>query len=265
MNDSNTHLQDEELILLHYRDGKDLSRVEEHLQSCSECRIRFEKLDNLLGSISVPEPPPRPANYGTDVWNRIRADLPDLPRRRQWWSWSSPPLRWAAAGALAALLALAFMLGRYSRPAQPGVTSVTKLSPKQAKEKVLLVAVGDHLDRSQMLLLELAHASGEGEIDISDEQQHALELASANRLYRATALQVGDKRMASVLDDLERVLLEIGHQPAKVSASDLEQVQKRIQTQGILFKVRVTRTKVRDEIRAPLPETAPSRGKGQTT
>ena len=90
-------------------------------------------------------------------------------------------------------------------------------------------------------------------------------IASQIRLYRATALQVGDKRMASVLDDLERVLLEIGHQPAKVSAADLEQVQKRIQTQGILFKVRVTRTKVRDEIRAPLPETAPSRGKGQTT
>ena len=54
MSDSNTHLQDEELILFHYRDGKDLSRVEEHLQSCSDCRIRFEKLDNLLGSMSVP-------------------------------------------------------------------------------------------------------------------------------------------------------------------------------------------------------------------
>ena len=265
MSDSNVHLQDEELILFHYHDGKDLSRVEEHLQSCAACRIRFEKLEKLLGSISVPEPPARSAEYGTNVWNRIRADLPDLPQPRRWWSWSAPPLRWAAAGALALLLVLAFMLGRYSLPAQPDANSTTKLSPKQAKEKVLLVAVGDHLDRSQMLLLELAHASGEGEIDISGEQQHALELASANRLYRATALQVGDKRMASVLDDLERVLLEIGHQPAKVSAADLQQVQKRIQTQEILFKVRVTRTKVRDEIRAPLPYTAPSRGKGQTT
>jgi hypothetical protein len=259
------HLNEEELILFYYRDGNSVDAVNEHLRACAACRSRYESLETLLGSIAVPEAPPRPATYGTDVWNRVRAELPDLPQARRWWSWSSPQLRWAGAGALAVLLVLAFMLGRYSRPPQPDSTSISNLTSRQAREKVLLVAVGDHLDRSQMLLLELAHASGEGEIDISEEQQHALELASANRLYRATALQLGDKRMASVLDDLERVLLEIAHQPAKVSAADLEHVQKRIQTQGILFKVRVTRTKVRDEIHSPFYGEAPERSKGKTT
>ena len=262
---SQPHLQEEDLILYFYRDGKDTAATKQHLESCFFCRNRYTAIERLLGSVSAPEPPARGTNYGTEVWNRIRGELPELPARRHLWSWSLPSSRWALAGTVAALLIIAFALGRYSRPAQPNSTSITKTTPQQAKERVLLVAVGDHLDRSQMLLLELAHTSGEGEIDISDEQKHALELASANRLYRATALQIGDKKMASVLDDLERVLLEIGHQPSKVSSADLEQVQKRIQTQGILFKVRVTRSKVRDEITSPRSTVAPARGKGQTT
>jgi len=262
---SQAHLEDEDLIFYYYRDGNNLDTTEQHLHVCGACRARFGAVQGLLESISVPVTPPRPDHYGTDVWNRIRAELPDFPPRRRFWSWSWPPTRWAWAGAVAVLIVVAFLLGRYSRPNQPNPNSVARITPEQAREKVLLVAVGDHLDRSQMLLLELAHASGQGEIDISDEQRHALELAAANRLYRATALQIGDRKMASVLDELERVLLEIGHQPTKLSAAGLEQVQKRIQTQGILFKVRVTRSKVRDEIYGPRPSGTTGRVKGQTT
>jgi len=163
---------------------------------------------------------------------------------------------------MAVLIVAAFVLGRFSRPPQQLGPPVT--ANQQNRERVLLVAVGDHLDRSQMLLVELAHASGaEGDIDISSERQHALDLAAANRLYRSTALQVGDKKMAGVLDELERVLLEIGHQPSRISAEDLQQIQDRIQSQGILFKVRVVRGKVRDQAAGP-QRTQSSKGEGRT-
>jgi hypothetical protein len=115
-----------------------------------------------------------------------------------------------------------------------------------------------------MLLMELSHASGPGEIDISSEQQHAIELANANRLYRTTAQQVGDASIAALLDELERVLLQVGHQPSSITAGDLKEIQDSIQSQGILFKVRVVRANVRKEA-AQRPRTTSSQMKGQTT
>jgi hypothetical protein len=128
----------------------------------------------------------------------------------------------------------------------------------------LLVAVGDHLDRSQMLLLELSHASEPGDIDASGGRQRAIELANANRLYRTTAQNVGDVAMVSLLDELERVLLEVGHQPTRLTASDLKGIQDNIESQGILFKVRVVRANVRNES-AQRSRTASSPKKGPTT
>lgn len=45
--------------------------------------------------------------------------------------------------------------------------------------------------------------------------------------------------MAAVLDELERSLLEIVHSPSPISATDLEQIRRRIDAAALLFKVRV--------------------------
>jgi hypothetical protein len=107
------------------------------------------------------------------------------------------------------------------------------------------------------------HASGAGEIDISREQQRAIELTDANRLYRTTAQQVGDTSIVNLLDELERVLLQVGHQPSNITAGELKRIQDSIQSQGILFKVRVVRSNVREQS-AQRPRTASSQKKGQT-
>ncbi len=178
--------------------------------------------------------------------------------------------RWAWAGAVAALLVVVFLLGRYSSKKQSPVneaanTGVTSAAPaQQVRERVLLLAVVDHLDRSQMLLLELPHASEPGEVDISGGRQRAIELANANRLYRTTAQRVGDANIVTLLDELERVLLQVGHQPNRLTARDLKEIQDSIQSRGILFKVRVVRANVRKES-AQRPRTASSPRKGQKT
>jgi hypothetical protein len=64
-------------------------------------------------------------------------------------------------------------------------------------------------------------------------------LLDANRLYRETAKQDGDAALASVLDDLERVLLDVAHSPKEVTPAQLENIRQRIEAHGILFKVRV--------------------------
>ena len=62
---------------------------------------------------------------------------------------------------------------------------------------------------------------------------------ASNRIYRQTATQRGDDRLASVLSDLEPVLLEIAHSDGKLSPDEATALQKRIDSKGLLFKVRV--------------------------
>jgi len=109
------------------------------------------------------------------------------------------------------------------------------------RERVLLVAVGDHLERSQMMLVELSHADApkQGSLDISYEQRAAEDLLESNRLYRQTASSAGDTATASLLDDLERVLLEVAHSPSAVSEGQLDDLRKQIDDKGILMKVKV--------------------------
>ena len=135
---------------------------------------------------------------------------------------------------MAVVIIAAFVAGRYwPRPqtASPQVASAPISAP--VRERILLVAVGDHLDRSQMLLLDLENAEppkgpAAGMVDISAQQQRAGDLVAANRLYRQSAARSGDATLSAVLDDLEPMLIQIAHSPSKISSAQLEDIQKRI-------------------------------------
>jgi len=248
------HLTEEQLIDLRYgaiADAKLRAACEQHLASCAACRSDFESLERVLAAVDAAPLPERDELYGTRVWQRLR---PRLKQHRGWnWSaWLAPP-RLAAASALVLLVAAAFLAGRYWRPPNTSPNKVNPVAvsdPGVVRERILLVAVGDHLDRSQMVLLEIANAdekeAREGVLDISDEQKRAEELVDASRLYRQTAQHQGDTAVASVLDELERALLEIAHSPSKPTAAQLEEIQHRIAAKGLLLKVRVIGSEVRE-------------------
>jgi hypothetical protein len=239
------HLSEEQLILHYYGEEADGAGAERHLGECDHCRALYGSLQralNVVDSLPVPEPG---AEYAERVWQRIEHRLP--ARRGVGWVWALPaPWRWAAAGAaFAALLAAAFLAGRlYPHPRPPAQLAA---ADPQAGERILLVAVGDYLERSQMVLIELANANSKGPLDISAEQERAVDLVSENRLYRQTAAHTGDAAVASVLDELERVLLDIAHAPSRLSPAELERLRQRLEAEGILFKIRVLGSNVRSQ------------------
>jgi hypothetical protein len=100
-----------------------------------------------------------------------------------------------------------------------------------------------------MVLVELQNAGGNGDVDLSSERQWAQELVPSNRLYRQAAVRAGETGMANVLEDLERLLVEVANGPARVSPAAFEEIQKRIESQGILFKVRVIESQVHERQR----------------
>ncbi|HTS29800.1 MAG TPA: hypothetical protein VMH81_28210 [Bryobacteraceae bacterium] len=240
------HLSEEQLILHYYGEEGDTLACEQHLDECEECRALYGSLQRVLNVVDSLPVPVRGPEYSSQVWQRLESRL---PVRRRMWTFPSP-LRWAVAGtALAGLLVAAFFAGRfYPRPRvnHPAQMANAPADP-QAGERILLVAVGDYLERSQMVLVELANANPKAPMDISSEQERAADLVSESRLYRQTAAHTGDTAVASVLDDLDRVLLEIAHAPSQISPEELERLRQRLEGEGILFKIRVLGNNVRNQ------------------
>ena len=104
----------------------------------------------------------------------------------------------------------------------------------------MLAALAAHLDRSQRVLLEVMNRPPAREMDLREEQSRAADLVASSRLYRQAATAAGDQDVAAVLEDLERVLMEIARSSPMLSRDEFEELRRRIEAQGIVFKVRVT-------------------------
>jgi hypothetical protein len=258
------HLHEDELILLHYGESRNRS-AKAHVAACDACRAQLRELSRALQLIDVAAAPERDSAYGNAVWNRIRGQLPERgPGWREQLRASWPqPRAWAALGAVATLLVAAFLVGRFWTPSQPHlppqVSQGSQPAPEKIRERVLLVTVGSHLERSQMILVELANAPASDGVDISVEQRRAQDLLSDNRLYRQTAARAGDANVAAVLDQLERLLIDIAHRPSRLSKSDIQRLQRQINSQGLVFKIRVVESNVRNQLRRNKPAATPSR------
>jgi hypothetical protein len=233
------HMSEEELIA--YRDGEVRGRegFATHLKDCADCRREMDRIDAVFAALDAMPIPDPGEDYGSRVWQKIAPRLEE--KRAPWWQGLFQFRRLVVVGAMAALVLLAFYAGRVTKktPAGTDVADAGKV-----RERVLVVAVGDHLGRSEMVLMELANAEpGKDQklMNISSEQKRAEDLLEENRLYRQTALRDGDTLMASTLDDLERVLLDIANSPDEITPAQFEAIQKRIAAKGILLKVRVVK------------------------
>lgn len=225
-------------------------RVATHLETCSECAVVVAELQHVVRDASALGPLEPPAH----VWSAIQSKLEPTAQSPRPTAQSLWRFGWALA--TAALVVLAFFTGRLvhqreqqraARQEAAGVARRASANDAMVRERVLLIAVGDHLERSQMVLVELAHAQTRGELDISAERQLADDLLASNRLYRQTAQQMGQANVAGLLDELERVLVEVARGPSTVSMRQLADIQQRIESQGILFKVKIIGSEIRQQ------------------
>ena len=241
-------------------------RVATHLETCSECALVVGDIQEIVRDAAALGPLEPPEH----VWQQLAQSIgasrqssgasqstaqipqPTAQRPQPKAYGLSPRIAWAMA--TAALVVMAFFTGRFFHQSEQPRASQPAAAPRNAtadramvRERVLLIAVGDHLERSQMVLVELAHAQTRDQLDISEERQLADDLVASNRLYRQTAQQMGQANVASLLDELERVLVEVARGPSTVSTRQLADIQQRIEAQGILFKVKVIRSEIRQQ------------------
>jgi hypothetical protein len=253
------HLSDDDLVLHYYGEmtAADEHRAAGHLAECQACQQNYGRLQRVLAFVDSAPIAEAPDGFERVAWARLEPALPT--RRRGWPSWFVfSPARLAWAAMVAVLVVGAFVAGRLTPETAPS-TGTPAPAPAQAsaekvRERILLVDLGDHLDRSQMVLVELVSSESTGDVDISAERTRAEQLLAANRLYRQTAATSGDATVATVLDELERVLVDVAASPSTLSQADLDTVRRRIESKGLLFKVRVVSSEVRERQKAAIQE-----------
>jgi hypothetical protein len=247
-------------------------RVATHLEICADCALIVAEFQQVMREASALGPIAPPEHVWTSIQSKVqspeskvqspesRVQSPEStvqspesrvqsPQSRVW-----PRYAWALA--TAALVVMAFFTGRVAQQRDQEIASQQEaeitgerasVDETAVRERVLLIAVGDHLERSQMVLVELAHAETQGVLDISAERQLADDLVASNRLYRQTARQMGQENVAGLLDELERVLVEVARGPSTVSMRQLADIQQRIEALGIVFKMKVIGSDIRQQ------------------
>jgi hypothetical protein len=232
-----SHLTDEQLVEHYFAEGANRVVAETHLRICSRCEQAFEEISNAL-AVRAPEPPARELGYGKRLWQSIESPLRPYPAtKRRYFSWP----RLALAGACLLALAAAFFAGSLWRTSRNHASEAA--NPAQAKERVVLFVLDDHLDRSERMLVELSHAGGEKGDSGDSLQAEAKQLLSDNRLQRQALSGGSDPMMAAALDHLERVLLEVANSPDKLNDADIARIEREMNTDSLLFQIRVLRAR----------------------
>jgi negative regulator of sigma E activity len=236
------HLSEEELIEHHY--GETNARVGRHLERCEECARVYAALAGDLAGLEAPEPPARDAWYGEQVWRSLASSLPAYAVRRRSWLQVGRSKAVGYAAACVLLVVGAFLAGRqYERRESPMTATNNGV---QTRQQVVRVVLGDHLDRAERLLVELKHADASNNDLALPMREEARNLLAANRVCRQSLTQIGDPALATPLDHLGRVFAELANEPGGLSSSTIIRLQNEMNTEDLLFEIRVLRSRVPD-------------------
>jgi anti-sigma factor RsiW len=256
-------VDDNELILFHYRDGLDarrLSEVETALASSAELRARYASLRALLDRADVEAPVPD-AGFEQRVWADFERRLATRPVASTGPGWVGRLLGLLrgdvgfvpAFGALAAVcvvtLAIGFLVGRGSVPPSVPTVEAPSVAPTMAS-RVLDSYVAGHLRATEGVLMTAANSAGSNWQ--SGNRELAESLVESNRLYAAAAARAGNLRLADFLRQLEPVLIDVANQTDSYTVEDRQGLRDFLRDTDLLFQVRATESRIEAETRRSL-------------
>jgi len=256
------HMSDEDLLLDYYGEATPEQHAEmrAHVETCAECQALDRELRAVLALVDSEPVPDAPPGFEREMWARLEPVVSGFSRTNlepvvsgfsrtnevrlkadttaadTAWSFEFP--RWALAASVAALAVGSFALGRvWDTPTtSPGVSTA---DVRELSERMLRSEVEEHLERSQRVFVELVNADDSAPVRLASDRERAADLVAAGRLYRRSAEEMGDADTRDLLEDVERVLVEIANGPEVESSNDLSEVRAQITDQDLIFRLRV--------------------------
>jgi len=234
------HYTEEELILFYYRESDHGAEIEKHLAVCDRCREVHDAIETDLAAIgNLPFPATGP-DYSRQVWDAINPRLDAQPiavpaaHSRSW----RVPL---AAAASLILVVTSLWVGYRSGARHGG-----EIIDQEIRRQALMTAVSMHLQSSERLFVELSNVDRKRSIDLTAPQKRAAALTSTNRLYRRTADLHGESELSTLLEELERVLLDVANAPDRISPAEFNTLWSRVERSGLLIKMRLQEVEARE-------------------
>lgn len=136
---------------------------------------------------------------------------------------------------------------REAAPAYVAVNATTAAVPAPALNRSAdaETLTARHVEQAELLLRTFrnarADAPGAG-LDLSHERRRAQQLLYQNIVLRREAVNAGNAQVASLLDSLEPILLDIANLPAGASAEDVGAIKERVQRKNLVALLQVNST-----------------------
>ena len=235
------HMSDEDLLLDYYGEATPEQHAEmrAHVETCAECQALDRELRAVLALVDSEPVPDAPPGFEREMWARLEPVVCGVRRKNKVRlnADTTNAVAWLAAS-VAALAVGSFALGRvWDTPTTPSRVSTPDV--RELSERMLRSEVEEHLERSQRVFVELVNADDSAPVLLASDRERAADLVAAGRLYRRSAEEMGDADTRDLLEDVERVLVEIANGPEVESSNDLSEVRARITDQDLIFRLRV--------------------------
>jgi hypothetical protein len=226
--------------------------VEGHLQSCRHCHTVLAELGVIRAALAQrPVVSAPPSGDWSEFMSRLDASIASerlAAGNIVEFARASRPssVSYVAMAALLALVTLSVAIAIRSRlvPASPAIGAVVDRTPAPGPTDTAAFRAlsEEHFERSKLVVLGLATKDPQrGTADWTYERELATSLLNDTRMYRFAAEDRGLTALASVMRDLELVLLQTSLTDDKDPAS-LPQLQRLIQKRDLLEKMDVVRT-----------------------
>ena len=234
------HYTEEELILFYYKESDHGAEIKKHLAVCDRCREVHGAIEKDLTAIGNLPFPATGSDYSRQVWEAIepRLDAKPIavpaPYSRSW--------RVPMAAAASLILVVMSLWIAYRTGVQRGGETIDQEIRRQA----LMTAVSMHFQSSERLLVDFSNLDRKRSIDLTGPQKRAASLVSTNRLYRRTADLHGESELSTLLEELERVLLDIANAPGRITPTEFTTLWSRVERSGLLIKMRLQEAGARE-------------------
>lgn len=259
-------IDDDELILFHYRDGlpeQRLSHIERQLAQSASLRARYARLIAVLNAVDR-EPDAEPADGFEDrLWRglhaRIKEPSPSVAPDRNVIAWPArrraesaahkQNLRWGigfatAAATVALAIGVIFFQSVPRESMQARQVPDIEITADTLAERVLTMKVEEHLRSTEAMLLTLVNGSD----DIVDDpmRDDVLEaLVRDNRLYSAAVERRGNRALAGFLNSMQALLIELANQSGTHGIQTNQELREFVSSSDLLFQVRAVQARLR--------------------
>lgn len=224
------------------------ARVREHLARCPRCSREHNILKRELELVPLAGRKPSDErseefwrSFAANVERRIKEQRRTRPAFGGFLDqlsllWLSRRSQFAAAGGVALVLLAALLWITQSESIRSPENEATL-----SDENAVVPAhqeMNDYFRKSKILLVGISNMSTPSgqPVDLSSERRIARGLIQKARLLEA---QASDERATELINQLERILIELANMEEQVDLKDVELLRSGIRQENLLFKVRM--------------------------